>query len=66
MVSMVSRFDVKDIPKIFKNDKIYEMKLSGRDLNIIIAALEIPIIPTTEFEEECEKVRKKLIPKYYR
>ena len=58
---MVSDFDVENIEKIFDEKKTYELRLGGRNLNVIAAALDLPIIPSIEFMHMAEEVHDKIL-----
>jgi len=60
---MPCSFNLNDIQKVFDTSKNYTITLSGKDLNIILSALEIPMMPENDFLDACDKVTKKITQK---
>lgn len=60
---MPRSFSLNDSQKVFDTNKNYTITLSGKDLNVILSALEIPLAPKIDFLSACDEITKKLTQK---
>jgi len=58
---MVSVNKLNDVKKVFDENKKYRIELDGRDLNVILSALELPIIPDDDFMKTCFNLHEKIM-----
>lgn len=54
----------KDIKQLFNKNKKYVVELTGKELNVVFSALDIPLCPAEDFVDECIDVSQKLKTKF--